>query len=628
MIKITEKFQLTFILIFLFVSANKVYGQLGFCSGNSGDPIFTETFGAGLASVELPAETTTYLFANSGPNDGFYTVSNNSNAYGWHVINDHSLNDNNGRMLIVNASYTAGEFYKTSITGLCENTTYEFSAWMLNLLPASGCSGNGIPINVKFQIWDSSDTNLLASGDTGNIYGTSSPNWEQYALVFQALSGQTSVILKMINNGVGGCGNDLAIDDIVFKSCGDSVTVIDEQDNSQANLCKDQLPYFTQLSAQPDYSIFSTHFYQWQQSDDGVVWEDIAGETNEKLNISALIETTFFRTKIAEDPINVNNDYCNTVSDVFEIQIIDFPEAPVSNGDLLLCEDDLTPLSVAFKSGILVNWYDAENGGNLLLENSNTFKPMSSGIYYAEAQSEIAGCVSQERTGISVTYFERPIVYDESLEFCENTFITLNANVENPTSFITYLWNNGETTEAISVSQPGIYSVMVSNNNCTVTKTVELIQIDNPVIYNVISDGSNIIVKTANEGNFLYSIDGFSFQSNNVFSALDGGIYTVYVKENSCTEVLTSKHLHFYIPKYFTPNGDGIHDKFNLKGIEHYNSYSVSIFDRYGKLLKFDSEGAFSWDGTFNNVLLPSGDYWYIITIEDQKFTGHFTLKH
>ncbi len=121
-------------------------------------------------------------------------------------------------MLIVNASFTAGEFYRITINGLCENTSYEFSSWMINLLPTAGCGGAGIPINVKFEIWDNTDTNILASGNTGNINGSSSPDWQQYALVFQTAPGQTSAILKMTNNGVGGCGNDLAIDDIVFKS--------------------------------------------------------------------------------------------------------------------------------------------------------------------------------------------------------------------------------------------------------------------------------------------------------------------------------------------------------------------------------------------------------------------------
>ncbi|MCB4800361.1 hypothetical protein LG649_16050, partial [Tamlana sp. PT2-4] len=100
--------------------------------------------------------------------------SSNTNWFGWHIIPDHTPGDSNGRMLIINADFTAGEFYQTTVSGLCENTTYEFSSWMINLLPPSSCGG-GIPINVKFEIWDNTDTNLLASGDTGDINGTTNP---------------------------------------------------------------------------------------------------------------------------------------------------------------------------------------------------------------------------------------------------------------------------------------------------------------------------------------------------------------------------------------------------------------------------------------------------------------------
>ena len=156
-------------IVLLCVSIPNAFAQLGFCNGNSGDPIFIETFGEGTNNVALPLVTTTYTYANSAPNDGFYTVSSTTNWYGWHNTLDHTPNDTNGRSLIVNADFTAGEFFRQTINGLCENTSYEFSSWLLNLLPSSGCGGSGIPINVKFQIWDITDTNLLASGDTGNI---------------------------------------------------------------------------------------------------------------------------------------------------------------------------------------------------------------------------------------------------------------------------------------------------------------------------------------------------------------------------------------------------------------------------------------------------------------------------
>ena len=99
------------ILIILCISilSFEVHAQLGFCQGNSGDPIFTETFGSGIQDVALPPGTTTYTYANGqSPNDGIYTVSSNSDYFDWFDAEDHTPNDTNGRMLIINSSFNAG----------------------------------------------------------------------------------------------------------------------------------------------------------------------------------------------------------------------------------------------------------------------------------------------------------------------------------------------------------------------------------------------------------------------------------------------------------------------------------------------------------------------------------------
>jgi gliding motility-associated-like protein len=148
-----------------------------------------------------------------------------------------------------------------------------------------------------------------------------------------------------------------------------------------------------------------------------------------------------------------------------------------------------------------------------------------------------------------------------------------------------------------------------------------------PIIESVISDGSDIVISTKDPGDVLYAISGDDFQSSNIFYNVIGGLYTITVKEVYCDTLTRIEYLHFVIPKFFTPNNDGLNDQFNLTGIENYNASEVSIFDRYGKLLKNSRNAPFSWDGTFNGQLLASSDYWYVIIINNQKFTGHVALK-
>ncbi|WP_345274113.1 T9SS type B sorting domain-containing protein, partial [Flaviramulus aquimarinus] len=217
-------------------------------------------------------------------------------------------------------------------------------------------------------------------------------------------------------------------------------------------------------------------------------------------------------------------------------------------------------------------------------------------------------------------------ISEEDVTFCDEEILILEAqtNISNPS----YVWSTGDISYEIAVHVSGTYTVEISGDNCSFeTKSFNVSKLETPKIKAVVSDGNNIIVTTTNAGDFEYSIDGIIFQSSNIFSNVEGGFYTIFVKEINCDSIVTIEHLHFFIPRYFTPNGDGTHDTFSLSGIEYFSSSEVSIFDRYGKLIKFSRNSPFSWDGTFNNQNLPTNDYWYVIIIEGYKFTGSFTLK-
>lgn len=616
------------IIIFcVFFASEYAFAQLGFCQGNSGDSIFVEDFGTGLSDSSLPAGTTTYTYANgSNPEDGLYTVSSNTNYFGWFDIPDHTPNDIDGRMLIINSSFSAGEFYRTNINGLCENTSYEFSSWIVNLTPLNGACGTGvIPVNVSFEIWDTTDTNLLASGNTGNIDSTNSPNWQQYALVFQTIPSQTSVILKMINNGSGGCGNDLAIDDIVFKSCGDYISATNPANDSLVSFCSTEVPYATTLTATPDNSVFSNHFYQWQESSDGINWTDIAGATSENLMIVGVTTTMYYRAKVAEFATNLSNNDCITFSTTFEVSITQLPiqptlecweQATINNET---CSWDITgtqpeqPNIACWEQATFNNGTcDWDISGTQPLEPTNLECWESTLFNETICDWEIIG--------------DQPIDYiEEFVSFCQNEEFTLQANTDIINA--THLWTSGETTAFLTVNSPGTYTVVSTDGCSTIEKTIVVEQLDIPIILNVHSDGNEIIVTTSNIGNFIYSLDGIYYQSHNVFFDIPGGKYTIYVKQIECDEVVTIEFLHFFIPKYFTPNGDDFNDTFDLNGINYFSSWQVSFFDRYGKLLYSAENREVSWDGMYLNKPLPTTDYWYVITIDGQEFRGHFTLK-
>lgn len=612
--------------LFLLVASDAAYGQLGFCLGSKGLPIFTEDFGSGTTfGPQLPAGTTSYNYVSGTPNDGDYTLSSQINLNNsWHNSQDHTPGDTNGKSLIVNASFTSGEFYKRTVTGLCVNTTFEFTAWLMNIYNSAStgaCPGTGIPINVTFEIWDATETTLLESGSTGDINGTPSAIWEQFGLTFTTLAGQTSVVLIMKNNGVGGCGNDLAIDDIMFRSCGDFTLIATGPDNDTSfTVCQDQLPTNVNLNVFSEGT--NINVYQWQESTDNTNWTDIAGETSDNY-IPNITETKYFRVKVAEDIANLANPYCFTVSEVFTVTVIPKPVAPPSNGDADICDGEPIPaLSVTAGTGEQVNWFDAPTAGNLVQANSTTFTPTLEGTYYAEAFVPNATCVSDTRTAVSFSVRESPVVTDGVATFCQGGSVEISAEIDN----VEYAWSNGETTKEIRVNTAGTYTVTVTNDvGCSSIRTVVVTEILVPVIDQIIINDRTVTITTTIPGDYEYAIDGLDYQDSNIFSGVRGGVRTAFVR-NRCGRDLEPFDV-IILPKFFTPNGDGYNDTFQIEGNSMIPKVKIAIFDRQGALIIYLDERNSSWDGTFNGNLLPATDYWYKANFTDgSEMKGHFSL--
>lgn len=67
------------------------------------------------------------------------------------------------------------------------------------------------------------------------------------------------------------------------------------------------------------------------------------------------------------------------------------------------------------------------------------------------------------------------------------------------------------------------------------------------------------------------------------------------------------------VPNAFSPNGDGVHDTWQIDFLDSYPGTTVEIFNRYGQKV-FESKGyPKPWDGTLNGKALPIGTYYYVI---------------
>jgi gliding motility-associated-like protein len=186
------------------------------------------------------------------------------------------------------------------------------------------------------------------------------------------------------------------------------------------------------------------------------------------------------------------------------------------------------------------------------------------------------------------------------------------------------------------VTNPGSSTITYCDyNNFTVTvdrSSIALADVTvSPPFYR---PNSAIVNINGGYGVYEFNLDDQGFQSNNIFENLATGYHQVIVRDikNNCGAVT----LEFFIidfPPFFTPNGDGYNDQWN---INRYQSALIEpiiyIHDRYGKLvhvIKSENQG---WDGKYNGIELPSTDYWFIIEFLDknlvkQSFKSNFSLK-
>ena len=378
------------------------------CTGSLGDPTVTQNFGAGVGiGPPLSGAGTTYQFKNADcPEDGFYSILNQTNScFGntWHTLTeDHTVGDTNGYMMVVNATANPGVFYTFSADNLCPNTNYEFAAFIVNLIkPTSPCGVITKP-NITFSV-EKTDGTVIQTYSTGFINETGNPEWKKYGFFFETPAGVSGVVLKMINNSGGGCGNDIAIDDITFRPCGPTILVGDANgiSNRSFKICEAKDDIF-ELEAQVS-SGFRNPAYQWQINfNDGNGWADILNASS--LNYSAEILNADlkgyqYRLAVAERE-NISSVNCRVFSDAVTIETV--PKFMIDAGvDFSVLENQAKVLMATAPVGLQYQWSPA-----IYLSNPNilnpTVTPLQTTIYKLTVTDLSTGCKSEDEVKVTV----------------------------------------------------------------------------------------------------------------------------------------------------------------------------------------------------------------------------------
>lgn len=609
------------------------------CNGSLGDPVEVINFGAGAnpgpAISNVPSA---YQYTSQDcPQEGFYALRTstffcfNNN---WHTVPfDHTANDPNGYFLLINALAGPSDLYLDTITGLCPNNQVQAEAWVINLLKNNACGGNGTDPNLTFFITDMAG-NIIAQKNTGDLPETDPYTWTSHNFLFTAPA-NGSVILKIRSNAISGCGNEFAIDDISFRPCGPSInSAFVNNTATQLVVCEtnqQNIPMSASYSG-----TYLNPVFQWQVSyNSGFSWSDIPGANSVNYTSSpAPIGEYWYRCWVSDASIS-GNAACRFASNSLKIQITSPPFAQATNY-VFGCYGSTVILFAA--GGSSYEW-TGPNGffSNIQGPSIPNVNFSHTGDYIVKVTSS-PGCFAYDTT--TITIYAAPIatLSPTSINICEGDSVQLNAG-----GSLRYRWSPSTGLSNDTIPDPFAkpttditYTVRVFNEyTCYDTAFVtvkvfkkpkafagpdQFFRKNKPVQLNGNVTGTNV----------TYNWTPPLFLDNpNALTPIarpTGTItYTLNVRSNvgcgTSTDDVTLEIIDkLFIPNAFTPNGDGLNDKWEIITFDEYENATVEVYNRWGQRIYSGTGKNYTpWNGTYNGKPVTPGTYVYLVNLKNGK---------
>jgi Secretion system C-terminal sorting domain len=386
----------TFTLAFLLTATG--FAQV--CSGNE-TIRFKETFGTGNGDASLSAGRTTYNYVSTNYlEDGQYKLNKSTQGRPeWHNTTDHT-GDNRGRMMVINASHAAGEFYRDTVSNLSANKMNNVYLYVMNVNTLGTCgSGAQLPrLRFVVEAWNSSSNTFsqVTSFSSSSIPQSANPTWVKIGGSFMLPSNITTVRYIIYNDAPGGCGNDLAIDDITFSDCVAAASLPVTGLKLEAYAKSENIAVNWSTATE-----YNTSAYIVEKSADGSNWsvaatEKAAGQSNFKTNYAytdnkAFLGTNYYRIK----QVDVDGQY--TYSNIVMVKMVKvsakitvYPNPFISQVNLEMNSINAEVLVVRIlnQQGQVVK----QNNWNLNAGNNNTtidnLSNLSKGIYLVDVKKQ------------------------------------------------------------------------------------------------------------------------------------------------------------------------------------------------------------------------------------------------
>ena len=284
------------------------------------------------------------------------------------------------------------------------------------------------------------------------------------------------------------------------------------------------------------------------------------------------------------------------------------------------CEGTTAPtLAATSPNGVVGSWNPAQIDNR----NSGTYLFTPNANECATTQSLTIAVIAKKAPGFS------------SFSICSGS-IPPTLSTTSP-SGVNGSWSPAVVDNMIS----GTYVFSPDLNECATDQTINVVVNPSNTLTNfdwtvteAFSNNQMItVLPTIAGGDYSFRLDDGPFQSSSTFEFVSGGFHTITVVENSgCSNPISKSNiLVIDYPKFFTPNGDGYNENWNISSLRDDPTAKIRIFDRYGKLLKEITPNSGGWNGLYIGRPMPSDDYWFVVEYTEQdilkKYRSHFSLK-
>jgi len=376
----------------------------------------------------------------------------------------------------------------------------------------------------------------------------------------------------------------------------------------------------------------------------------VSWSPTENLSNASQLNPWVLPTETAMYRLTVTNGICSSVDSV-RIDVFAGHAASATSDTNLVCTGTAVQLSASGGNGDpSFSWLPAAS-----LDNPNSPNPIATPdttTMYVVVITE-QGCEARDSVTIDVLPFPEALIEASDDIICLGDTVSLMGITDGLTDLLwvfgdgssssetmpTYVYENAGTftvelqgtSEEGCIGRAGTYPLEVlPGPTAAFTSDPEagtnLVAPNTTVTFTDISVGALSYVWEFGDG------DSATIQ-NPEHTYEEEGDYLVLltvIDEEGCVDTTMAAYSvslqEAFIPNVFTPNDDGVLDRYTVvyRGNE---SFSMKIYDRWGKLMYETADPEQGWPGTTNNGdQAQDGVYYYVVSIGGDFFKGHITL--